>query len=151
MVTPKRTVLNNPFLPNKAALIIMNSLPAFTGGWTFRNPLNAKLSVSLFHTECNRIWSSSQGTWQGLCTDDSMPAERGPNTQVTLDCGQNLPTYSSGPFKVNLNTLYRRGNEKWVFSSTVALGLPEISFPLLIGPELLVPSNYSQLCLSRHN
>lgn len=34
------------------------------------------------------------------------------------------------------------------FSFTMALGLPECFIPLLIGPELLFPSHYSQLCLS---
>lgn len=34
------------------------------------------------------------------------------------------------------------------FSFTTALGLPECVIPLLTGPELLFPSNYSQLCLS---
>lgn len=98
---------------------------------------------------CNSIWSSSQGTWQGLGTDNSMPAEMDPSTQVTGNrkTADSLPTDSSGPFKVNLNALYRRGNEKWVFLLHRALGLPEVSVPLLTGPELLLPSNYSPLCL----
>lgn len=92
------------------------------------------------------IWQLSRGLarlvswWLDACWD-------GLHTQVVLNCRQNLLTYLSCSFKVNLNTLCMKGNEKWAFLLYHGAGTSWVFIPLTTAPELPF-FFYSQLCLS---
>lgn len=87
-------------------------------------------------------WQLSHKSFSGWCLTACWD---GLHAQVAHKWGLNPQHCTSAPFKVNLNTLDLKGNEKWV--SLLSYGT-RTSCVLAIGQELLFPPCYSQLWLS---